>query len=57
LKSVCGVADHSKYNPLLQGTYEKGVKLKKREMKKFEQQLKRSETLPKWDVQLEPQNP
>lgn len=40
---------------LLQGTYEKGVKLTKAEMTKFEQQLKRSETLPKWDVQLEAQ--
>jgi len=40
---------------LLQGNYEKGVKLKKSEMEKFEQQLKRSENLPKWDVCLEPQ--
>lgn len=41
---------------LLQGNYEKGVKLKKPEMEKFEQQLKRSENLPKWDVCLEPQS-
>lgn len=41
---------------LLQGTYEKGVKLKKQEMEKFEQQLKRSDLLPKWDVCLDPQN-
>jgi len=40
---------------LLEGTYEKGVKLTQKEMKKFEQQLKRSETLPKWDVQFYPQ--
>lgn len=39
----------------LSRTYKKGVKLKKREMEPFEQQLKRSENLPKWDVCLAPQ--
>ncbi len=41
---------------LLTGTYKKGIKLKKSEMKPFEQQLKRSENLPKWDVCIEPQS-
>jgi len=45
-----------KVSLLQQRIYEKGVKLKKKEMEKFEQQLKRSEKLPKWDVSFEPQN-
>lgn len=40
---------------LLQGPYEKGVKLNPSEMEFFEQHLKRSENLPKWDVGIEPQ--
>ena len=34
--------------------YEKGVKLTKREMKKYEERIKRSENLPKWDVIIDP---
>lgn len=40
---------------LLVGTYEKGIKLKPSEMQPFEQRLKRSDHLPKWDVRIEPQ--
>jgi transposase len=40
---------------LLVGTYEKWIKLKPSEMQQFEQRLKRSDNLPKWDVRIEPQ--
>lgn len=39
---------------LLNKTYEKGVKLTKKAMKAYEERLQRSETLPKWDVSIEP---
>jgi len=35
---------------LVKKTYEKGVKLTKREMKKYEEKISRSKKLPKWDV-------
>ena len=34
--------------------YRKGVKLTKKEMKKYEGSVERSKTLPKWDVAIEP---
>ncbi len=34
--------------------YEKGISLSKQEMKKYEAQIQRSETLPKWDVRITP---
>lgn len=34
--------------------YEKGIRLTKKEMKPCEQRIRRSETLPKWDVIIEP---
>lgn len=40
---------------LLTKIYETGVRLTKKEMKKYEQYLIRSETLPKWDVMINPQ--
>jgi hypothetical protein len=39
---------------LLNKIYEKGVKLTKKEMKKYEGRIERSENLPKWDVTIEP---
>jgi len=39
---------------LFEKTYKKGVTLTKQEMKKFEQKIKRSKALPKWDVIIEP---
>lgn len=39
---------------LIEKIYEKGVKLTKREMKKYEDRIKRSKRLPKWDVIIEP---
>lgn len=39
---------------LLNKTYEKGIKLTKKAMKAYEERLQRSETLPKWDVSIEP---
>lgn len=39
---------------LFEKTYEKGVKLTKREMKKYERKIKRSKKLPKWDVIIMP---
>lgn len=39
---------------LLNKSYEKGVKLTKKAMKAYEERLQRSETLPKWDVSIEP---
>jgi len=38
---------------LVEQIYEKGVKLMKQEMKKYEDRIKRSERLPKWDVLIE----
>ena len=34
--------------------YEKGVKLTKKEMRKYGDRIKRSKNLPKWDVTIEP---
>ncbi len=34
--------------------YEKGVRLTKKEMKTYENRIKRSDKLPKWDVAIEP---
>jgi Rhodopirellula transposase DDE domain len=39
---------------LLNKTYKKGVKLTKKAMKAYAERLQRSETLPKWDVSIEP---
>jgi hypothetical protein len=39
---------------LLDKVYKKGVKLTKKAMKVYEERLTRSETLPKWDVIIEP---
>lgn len=39
---------------LINKIYEKGVKLTKKEMKKYEDRIKRSENLLKWDVTIEP---
>ena len=39
---------------LIDKIYEKGVKLTKMEMKKYEDRIKRSKTLPKWDVTIAP---
>ncbi len=40
---------------LLECTYEKGVRVVKKAFKQFKQRLKRSETLPKWSVTIQPQ--
>lgn len=37
----------------LERTYEKGIRLTKKQMKKYNDKIKRSETLPKWDVLIE----
>ena len=34
--------------------YKKGIKLTRKMMKAYEERLTRSETLPKWDVIIEP---
>lgn len=34
--------------------YEKGIRLTKKEMKRFENRINRSEKLPKWDIVIEP---
>ena len=39
---------------LLNKIYKKGVKLTKKAMKAYEKRLQRSETLPTWDVSIEP---
>lgn len=39
---------------LINKIYEKGVKLTKKEMKKYGNRITRSENLPKWDVTIEP---
>ena len=39
---------------LLDKVYKKGMKLTKKAMKVYEERLTRSETLPKWDVTIEP---
>ena len=39
---------------LINKIYEKGVKLTKKEMLKYEDRIKRSKKLPKWDVTIEP---
>lgn len=39
---------------MLNATYEKGVTLSKREMKKYEAQIQRSKSLPKWDLRISP---
>jgi len=39
---------------LINKTYEKGIKLTKKEMIKYEDRIKRSKNLPKWDVIIEP---
>jgi Rhodopirellula transposase DDE domain len=40
---------------LLEGVYEKGVRLSKKTMEVYEQRLERSNTLPKWNVVIRPQ--
>lgn len=43
-------------NPIvhfLNSTYEKGIKLTKKEMKRYDDKVKRSEQLPRWDVFIE----
>ena len=40
---------------LLDKIYEKGVSLTKKEMEKYQSQVKRSDNLPKWDVRILPQ--
>jgi hypothetical protein len=40
---------------LLEGVYEKGVRLSKKTMKVYEQRLERSTNLPKWNVVIRPQ--
>ncbi|MCP4482662.1 MAG: hypothetical protein GY817_07870 [bacterium] len=37
--------------------YEKGIKLTKKEMKKYEKRLQRNPNLPKWDILIEPLTP
>jgi len=39
---------------LINKIYKKGVKLTKKEMKKYEGRIERSKNLPKWDVTIEP---
>jgi hypothetical protein len=39
---------------LVKKSYEKGIKLTKKEMKPYESRIIRSNTLPKWDVIIEP---
>jgi hypothetical protein len=39
---------------LIKKTYEKGVRLSKKEMKVYEKRIKRSDKLPKWDVIIDP---
>jgi len=39
---------------LIEKTYEKGVSLSKDEMKKYQSQIQRSVSLPKWDVKILP---
>jgi len=41
---------------MLDRVYEKGISLTKQEMRQYEDQLQRSETLPKWDVRITPRN-
>jgi transposase len=40
---------------LLEGVYEKGVRLSKKTMEVYEQRLERSNNLPKWNVVIRPQ--
>jgi hypothetical protein len=40
---------------LLEGVYEKGVRLSKKTMEVYEQRLERSNTLPKWNIVIRPQ--
>ena len=39
---------------LVNKTYEKGIRYTKKEMRPYEKRIKRSDTLPKWDVCIEP---
>lgn len=39
---------------LVEGTYPKQISVPKHELKVFEQQWQRSETLPKWDISVSP---
>jgi hypothetical protein len=39
---------------LIDGTYEKGIKLKKSEKEELELRLQRSEQLPWWDITIHP---
>ncbi|MEA2059681.1 MAG: ISAzo13 family transposase, partial [Thermodesulfobacteriota bacterium] len=39
---------------LINQIYEKGVKLTKKEIKKYEDRIERSKKLSKWDVTIEP---
>lgn len=40
---------------LLDKVYERGISLTKKEMEKYQPQIKRSDSLPKWDVRILPQ--
>ena len=40
---------------LLDKIYERGISLTKKEMEKFYSQVRRSDSLPKWDVRILPQ--
>ena len=40
---------------LVKKSYEKGIRLTKKEMKPYENRIERSDTLPKWDVIIEPE--
>ena len=39
---------------LVKKTYERGIRYTKKEMKPYEKRIKRSDTLPKWDVRIDP---
>lgn len=39
---------------LIDKLYKKGISLTKKEMEKYQSQIKRSENLPKWDVRILP---
>jgi ribosome modulation factor len=41
---------------LVKKSYEKGIRLTKKEMTPYNDRIKRSCTLPKWDVVIEPGN-
>jgi hypothetical protein len=41
---------------VVETVYEHGVKVTGEELEKYERRFERSETLPKWDVTIEPQH-